>query len=194
MARVARHAVHQRSAIQDESELAAFLTLVHDLQPEVVLEVGTSRGGTMYALQHAAAPTATLMSLDKWEQVTQHTMQAWAQPGQHVISIIMDSHHPDALWWVRDHLARLNRDELDLLFIDADHHYKDVAEDWKMYAPLVRPGGIVSFHDINRTAETQEGCEVGVWWEEFKSAHPNAEVYEFVNPESAMGIGAYRAT
>lgn len=35
----------------------------------------------------------------------------------------------------------------DLLFIDAGHSYQDVGRDHYLYAPLVRPGGIVAFHD-----------------------------------------------
>jgi hypothetical protein len=35
-----------------------------------------------------------------------------------------------------------------MLFIDGDHTYDGVRQDYEMYAPLVRPGGLVGFHDI----------------------------------------------
>lgn len=38
-------------------------------------------------------------------------------------------------------------DEIDFLFIDGDHAYKSVLTDWLLYAPLVRSGGMVVFHD-----------------------------------------------
>lgn len=36
---------------------------------------------------------------------------------------------------------------LDMLFIDGDHRYEGVLEDWLLYSHLVAPGGIVAFHD-----------------------------------------------
>lgn len=36
---------------------------------------------------------------------------------------------------------------LDFLFIDAGHSYDDVAADHRDYEPLVKPGGLIAFHD-----------------------------------------------
>lgn len=38
-------------------------------------------------------------------------------------------------------------DEVDLLFIDGNHSYQSVLCDFLLYYPLVKPGGIVAFHD-----------------------------------------------
>jgi predicted O-methyltransferase YrrM len=38
-------------------------------------------------------------------------------------------------------------DKIDFLFIDGDHRYPAVLSDWLLYAPLVKSGGIVAFHD-----------------------------------------------
>lgn len=38
-------------------------------------------------------------------------------------------------------------DKIDFLFIDGDHSYPAVLSDWLLYAPLVKSGGIVAFHD-----------------------------------------------
>lgn len=38
-------------------------------------------------------------------------------------------------------------DSIDVLFIDRDHSYEAAARDWSIYHNLVRPGGIVAFHD-----------------------------------------------
>ena len=37
---------------------------------------------------------------------------------------------------------------IDTLFIDADHSYRGILSDWLIYAPLVKSGGIVAFHDL----------------------------------------------
>lgn len=36
---------------------------------------------------------------------------------------------------------------IDFLFIDGDHTYPGVLTDWLLYAPLVKKGGIIAFHD-----------------------------------------------
>lgn len=38
-------------------------------------------------------------------------------------------------------------DGIDFLFIDGDHTYQGVLTDWLLYAPLVKRGGIIAFHD-----------------------------------------------
>jgi predicted O-methyltransferase YrrM len=46
---------------------------------------------------------------------------------------------------IRDEAWR--RSPFDFLFIDAGHLYADVAADWRDYGGMVRPGGIIAFHD-----------------------------------------------
>jgi predicted O-methyltransferase YrrM len=38
---------------------------------------------------------------------------------------------------------------VDFLYIDADHSYEGIKADYENYTPLVKPGGIVGFHDTN---------------------------------------------
>ncbi len=45
------------------------------------------------------------------------------------------------------------KDGVDLLFIDGDHRYEGVMADFLLYAPLVRPGGIIAFHDAIAQAD-----------------------------------------
>ena len=45
--------------------------------------------------------------------------------------------------------AYFRGEKLDFLFIDGDHSYDGVKADFEMYAPMVRPGGLIAFHDIN---------------------------------------------
>jgi predicted O-methyltransferase YrrM len=42
---------------------------------------------------------------------------------------------------------------IDLLFIDGDHTEEGVRRDWDLFAPHVRPGGHVAFHDARADAD-----------------------------------------
>ena len=46
---------------------------------------------------------------------------------------------------------------VDVLFIDGDHQYSSVLTDWLLYSPLVRPGGLVAFHDVGLIVKGQYG-------------------------------------
>lgn len=41
-----------------------------------------------------------------------------------------------------------NVDTIDILFIDGDHSYKGVIDDYNLYHPKVRKNGLIIFHDI----------------------------------------------
>lgn len=76
---------------------------------------------------------------------------------------------------------------IDFLFIDGDHSYEGVKQDFEMYAPFVRPGGIIAFHDINDTERHRErNVYVGKFWNEIKDKY---EHYEFNANEDWAGIG-----
>ena len=43
---------------------------------------------------------------------------------------------------------------VDLLFIDADHTYDAVRQDWSDWVPKVRKGGIVALHDCKQSVNS----------------------------------------
>jgi predicted O-methyltransferase YrrM len=44
------------------------------------------------------------------------------------------------------------RAPLDMVFIDGDHAYEAVLRDYRDWSPLLRPGGVLAFHDVGRSA------------------------------------------
>src|SRR5436305_1373985 len=79
---------------------------------------------------------------------------------------------------MRERVLRLLRGELfDFLFVDADHTYEGVRSDFEMYAPLVRSGGVLVFHDIV-THKSGTPCEVERFWNEIKQGHRHLEFVE----------------
>ena len=37
---------------------------------------------------------------------------------------------------------------IDLLFIDGNHEFEAVLQDYEQWSPLIKPGGIIAFHDV----------------------------------------------
>ena len=51
---------------------------------------------------------------------------------------------------------------IDLLFIDADHSYEGVSRDYKNWAPLVKSGGFIAFHDYHKEGGAHEGPRLAI--------------------------------
>jgi predicted O-methyltransferase YrrM len=77
--------------------------------------------------------------------------------------------------------------KVDFLFIDGDHTYEGVKADFEMYSGLVRPGGLIVFHDICKHSE-QINCHVDRFWQEVKFER---RALEFVHDwnQGILGIG-----
>lgn len=80
------------------------------------------------------------------------TVDLGAEPG--ITQFRGNTHSVQARAWASE------LEPLDFLFIDAGHTRYDVMADYRDYSPLVRPGGLIAFHD----ALPRPGYpEVGVW-------------------------------
>lgn len=141
---------------QVRSELRDFLVLVQQLRPRAVVEIGTALGGTLFLLTRVAAPDAILVSVDLSSpsdlsygggNVAQRGpfYEAFALDDQLVHFVAGDSHDTETRAEVEQ---RLGGRDVDLLFIDGDHSEAGVAQDYESYRDLVRPGGLIAFHDV----------------------------------------------
>ena len=136
---IARTAVAEHGAIQKPTELAGFLALVMDLEPlELIVEIGSFDGGTLWAWQQICP---TVVGVDLPPAGHEATVRLNSLGCQIVCG---DSHAPDTV----DRLIGLLDRPVDMMFIDGDHTYDGVKADYEMYSPLVRPGGLIGFHDI----------------------------------------------
>jgi len=160
-----------------------------------VLEIGTNNGGTLFLFCRAADPAATVISVDLpgglfgggYSVLRVPYFRAFGSPRQRVVLLRMDSHAPRTADRVR---RALGGRPLDFLFIDGDHTYGGVRQDFETYGPMVRPGGLVAFHDILPTA-TGVGGEVPKFWTEVKGQYESEELVEDPG-QGMMGIGLIR--
>jgi cephalosporin hydroxylase len=187
----------QHGAIQDPRELHALATFVAGLRPRHVLEIGTAYGGTFSVWCNLASGTPISLDLP-WQPDTherdlgvrpEHVAlrsQRFLQWNPRAVEIVGDSHDPASLDRVRE---ALEGEPLDFLFIDGDHRFDGVRQDWEMYSPLVRPGGWVAFHDILDTPNTRRhGIDVWHFWRALRD-YRMALTIEIVHTGEHSGVG-----
>jgi predicted O-methyltransferase YrrM len=189
---LARRSVIRYGAIQHVDELTEFARMLRARPPRAVLEIGTAQGGMFWLLCQVSTSDATLVSLDLPPE-DRHSgglgisidLQRMKQPDQTVHAVRGNSHDAQTRERVE---ALLGGRALDLIFIDGDHTYDGVYRDYEMYRSLVRPGGLIAFHDIVHTHWPE--CQVDRFWGELakdKSRQPRAIIGSF--PSHFGGIG-----
>jgi len=177
---------------QIKEEFVELLKIFKELNPKCILEIGTANGGTLFCFCKLARDDATIISIDlpegpfgggypEWKIPI---YQAFTKQNQKIDLLRKDSHQQDTLEEVK---KILNDNQLDFLFIDADHSYEGVKKDFEMYSPLVRKGGIIAFHDIAKHPP-ETGCEVEKFWNEIKNTFEFRELIRDVN-QVGCGIG-----
>jgi predicted O-methyltransferase YrrM len=185
----------RRRAYQKQYEFECLVELVAMRQPRAVLEIGTAEGGALYAFAQAAHPDAVICSIDWADELDEprvpvSVLESYCQPGQRSVFIRGDSR----LESTRDEALAAAPGGYDFLFIDGDHRLETVTRDHELYAPLVKPGGLVGFHDIIqpsvRKIDHQRPTEVDLFWDAFKKP---GRVWEFVDYSDSTwgGIGVY---
>lgn len=129
------------------SHLLAVLAISNDA--EVIVESGVYEGHTSVHLAHAAraldsryvgfdieedSPNAYSATLDTArEKIAAHDLEEWAS--------FVSGCAPDA---IADHFGP---EEIDFIFIDDNHDWKHVQREVEVLTPLIKPGGLVCFHD-----------------------------------------------
>jgi predicted O-methyltransferase YrrM len=76
---------------------------------------------------------------------------------------------------------------VDFLLIDGDHSYPGVKQDFIQFRDLVRPGGLIAFHDILANSSDPD-IDVFRCWEEVKRDYLTEEIINDRN-QGKFGIG-----
>ncbi len=189
----AYNVARQVGITQKPREIEWLFGRVFEAQPRIVLEIGLALGGTLFLWSRAAAPDAHLVAVDDslpgalgvWSPFPL-VRRSFARDEQRV-SLLMgrDSHEAETYDRVRRVVGGAS---IDFLFIDGDHTYEGVSEDFRTYSRLVRPGGLVAFHDVSQdpTSDTEGTAR---FWSEFVREHETRECVAGGAP--GYGIGLY---
>jgi predicted O-methyltransferase YrrM len=166
---------------QVRSELLRFARLVCKWRPKIIVEIGTHAGGTFFVLSRCADSGATVVSIDLpgapfsggYPKFSRRVLPRMPLSTQKLQCLRANSHDGASVEWLKGVL--LGR-SVDVIFIDGDHTYEGVKQDFELYASFVRPGGLVAFHDIVKHKDAS--CQVDAFWNEVKGQHTFEEIVE----------------
>lgn len=120
-------------------------------------ELGVKEGRfSLYLLEHV--PNSVLYSVDLWSPQTGRqgegveTYADWPHEAYYRAFVNACAPYAD-----RSHILKMSTaeavscvpDNLDFVFIDADHSTQGVYDDLKWWVPKIRDGGLISGHDFN---------------------------------------------
>ncbi len=175
---------------QIRSEIIGLCEIIQKARPKTVLEIGTATGGSLFLFCRSAAPDATIVSIDLpkgasggfYIKMAESLYKKFASPLQKLTLLRKNSHSRETFELLKN---TIKNKEVDFLFIDGDHSYKGVRQDYELYSPLVRKGGIIAFHDI---CEHPIRCDVDQYWNEIKVGKNYKELVENYK-QGCCGIG-----
>lgn len=177
------HGFFKVQTLQVPAEITGLAKAVAALQPRVILEIGTARGGTL--LLWANIASEHVISCDLQDMSIQRPLyEAFPGPGSacRVTLLSGDSHSGDFRHRV---IQALGGAPVDFLFIDGDHREAGVTADYQDYRGLVRPGGLIAFHDIVER-QREPGNEVYQLWRRLKT---EAVTEELIADPAQIGYG-----
>jgi predicted O-methyltransferase YrrM len=145
---------------QTEWELVFGLNAVRLLQPETIVEIGSSTGGHIYLLSAVLDKDKPhrIISIDPWGEDTKYgrNYQVYldcisalrtAHPNIDYAHIRGESQSDYTTDLVKHLLDGLDA-SIDYLFIDGCHDEDAVLQDWNNYKGFVSKEGLVCFHDV----------------------------------------------
>lgn len=151
--------------IQDRREQPFLAELIYFTNAQVVVEVGVCHGHTSLFLCQALRRTGGhLYGYDVWSKHGQQNQ--FGQTGSKaIVEELLQKHKLDNYTMTR--IDTINNREgfsstllkhcptgIDLAFIDGDHSYRGICNDFSVVYPFMRPNGIIAFHDTLRI----DGC------------------------------------
>jgi len=174
---------------QVRSEIIALGKLIQDFHPRRILEIGTKKGGTLFLWSRSNIDASLIMSVDlpgglfgggyTTERRKLYKEFIYDRPDS-IMHLLQANSHDESTYMKVQEI--LNNNFLDFIFIDGDHTYEGVKQDFLMYSKLVK-NGIIAFHDI---AHHSEDCGVDQLWSELKLTY---KTQEFIETNSNKGIG-----
>jgi cephalosporin hydroxylase len=176
---------------QETEEIIEVLRILKKNPPKSVMEIGTANGGTLFLLARMAADNAVILSVDlpggkfgggypEWKEPV---YKSFAKTTQKIELIRANSHDPETLKKVSSYFKDT---KVEFMFIDGDHTYEGVKQDFETYKQFLAEGAMVMFHDIAPHPNPIYG--VDKFWKEIKTQYPHNE-YVKAWDDAGKGLG-----
>jgi len=129
------------------SELNPFLEFViKETDCKNALEIGGANGGLTYILSRLFDKVVTIDIIHN----------VWYEE-DNIIRLTANSHNLSSQYLEKV----VEFSPYDLIFIDGDHSYEGVKQDFLLFKPLLKKSGVIALHDIkNGTVQNQNNCFV----------------------------------
>ncbi len=129
---------------QVRAELFEFLSLIREHGCRQALQIGLGmHGGSHFAFRQFCDSVTTV----------EYSVELIEQYKQHAPKLDDADRFVTGCSWENATVAKAKACAgiIDVLFIDGGHQFDEVKADWLAYKHMVRPGGIIAFHDSVRT-------------------------------------------
>ncbi len=179
-----------------EKELELLADFIRDEKVTRYLEIGARNGISVTSAAKAMPPNSVITIIDladgPWGGKTEHNLRQVRADirylFEHQVNLLFaDSTSERAIGFAKEY------GPYDLVYIDADHRYESVMNDWKNYGPMCR---IVAFDDICATPDKKpqicEGdLEFGVYklWDELIGDGKLVHAHFKATEDTEQGIG-----
>lgn len=167
----------QYGALQKFWEFAGLIQMVLDLKPRTIVEIGSDVGGSLHVWSRICNQVFSIDLPGGNFSSGAGARRSWGASVHDG-----DSHAAESREWL---MGKLHGRRVDFLMIDGDHTYDGCYEDWAMYGPLVRPGGVVAFHDVCYHGDGV--CRVDEVWQKVKDGQRTWDIIQ--TPTNWGGIG-----
>jgi len=163
---------------QIPEEIETLAETVNAKKPQTIVEIGTKNGGTLYIWSRYFDEVSQIVSIDMpggkfgggYPEIKQQIYRKFPRSGK-INFILADSHEQTTV----HELSEILKGTVDFLFIDADHTYEGVKQDFEMYSPLISDGGMIAFHDIVNHPNHPD-VNVDKFWAEIKTQYEHEEI------------------
>lgn len=172
-----------RASINKE-DLESLVPILQRHEVKVVLEIGTWRGFSIELWHQVFKPEMLITvenDLDSLSILNNRVLRgelSYMDPA--AIQVVGDSTAPQTVAEVK---GLLGDKKVDFLFIDGDHHYESVKQDFFNYGDFLAEDAIVLFHDV--CLDVQPEVEVHYYWKEIKKDYSYLEV----RSPNSTGVG-----
>ncbi|QIR37996.1 class I SAM-dependent methyltransferase [Tolypothrix sp. PCC 7910] len=175
-------------AAQIQEEILALITFLNKEKPSSFLEIGLSSGGTHFLIRYLCPSIQKSIGIDIDLQNT------------HIIDTLTTTYYHYYIEGRSDKDKTINTvkswlkyNSLDVLFIDGDHSYEGVKNDFELYRHFVRDGGIIVFHDIVPDHQQKWGKNTDKYSGGvplfFKEVSEKYTFHKFINEPNQDGFG-----